>query len=168
MIARTPVPVSKFPGFWDSAGARLPAPSRNAIHNRSDALVLHPGEGEVTGPRESARDHAAAPRDARRLHRSSGFAGPPLYVHTGFDEVFVVLEGTLTTRVGDETHEVGPGGTVFVAGDTPHTFTNATGDPLRVLVICAPGGFEDYFRGLAAGDEDAAARASARAGYAPA
>jgi hypothetical protein len=30
------------------------------------------------------------------------------------------------------------------------------------------GGFEDYFRGLAAGDEDAAARASALAGYAPA
>ena len=135
-----------------------------------DALVLHPGQGEVievlgnrlvikaAAPRVTLVDYTAPP----------GFAGPPLHVHTGFDEVFVVLEGTLTTRVGDETHEVGPGGTVFVAGDTPHTFTNATGDPLRVLVICAPGGFEDYFRGLAAGDEDAAARAAARAGYAPA
>jgi uncharacterized cupin superfamily protein len=102
-----------------------------------DALVLHPGEGEVievlgnrlvikaAAPRVTLVDYTAPP----------GFAGPPLHVHTGFDEVFVVLEGTLTTRVGDETHEVPPGGTVFVAGDTPHTFTNATGDPLRVLVI---------------------------------
>jgi len=135
-----------------------------------DALVLHPGEGEVievlgnrlvikaAAPRVTLVDYTAPP----------GFAGPPLHVHSGFDEIFVVLEGTLTTRVGDETHEIRPWGTVFVAGDTPHTFTNATGDPLRVLVICAPGGFEDYFRGLAAGDEDAAGRASARAGYAPA
>ena len=53
-------------------------------------------------------------------------------------------------------------------GGTPHTFTNATDDPLRMLVVCAPGGFEDYFRALATGDEGEALRVSAELGYASA
>ena len=97
----------------------------------------------------------------------AGFPGPPLHVHPGFDEVFIVLDGTLTVRVRDQVYEVGPGGTAYVEGTVPHTFANATAEPVRFMVTIAPGGFEDYFRALAAGDDDRAAAASERFGYAP-
>lgn len=131
-------------------------------------LVLAPGEGEVisvrgvrvvlkaAAPRVLVADYTAPP----------GFPGPPLHVHTAFDEVFVVISGTLTVRVADEVHEVAPGGTAYVHGSTPHTFANAADEPLRFLCVCAPGGFEDYFRALAAGDHAGVAAASERAGYA--
>jgi mannose-6-phosphate isomerase-like protein (cupin superfamily) len=131
-------------------------------------LVLAPDEGEeinvrgvrillkAVAPRVTVADYTAPP----------GFPGPPLHIHTEFDEVFLVLSGTLTMRVGEDVHEIEPGGTAFVAGSTPHTFANAGGDPLRFVAICAPGGFEDYFRALEAGDEDGVTAAAERAGYA--
>jgi mannose-6-phosphate isomerase-like protein (cupin superfamily) len=92
-----------------------------------------------------------------------GFPGPPLHVHA-FDEVFYVLAGRLTFRVGDEVHEVGPGGCAYLPELVPHTFANPTDERARFLVVCAPGGFEDYFRALAACDSGAVAEVSARMG----
>jgi mannose-6-phosphate isomerase-like protein (cupin superfamily) len=135
----------------------------------SSTLVLAPGEGErieVAGNR--IRVLAAAPRMTVIDYTAPpGFPGPPLHVHTAFDELFLVLEGRLEMRVQDDVHEVGPGGSAFVEGGVPHTFANPAAEPVRFLAICAPGGFEDYLRALAAGDRDGVAAASARAGYAP-
>jgi hypothetical protein len=64
-------------------------------------------------------------------------------------------------------HEVEAGGTAYADGSTPHTFANPSAEPVRFMVAIAPGGFEDYFRAMAAGDEEAAAAAGARAGYEP-
>lgn len=112
----------------------------------------------VSSPRVSVTDHTAPP----------GFPGPPLHVHPGFDEVFVVLDGTLTLRVDDEVHEVGADGTAFVEGAVPHTFANASAEPVRFMAVMAPGGFEDYFRAMATGDDERVAAVSERFGYAPA
>jgi quercetin dioxygenase-like cupin family protein len=97
----------------------------------------------------------------------AGFPGPPLHVHPGFDEVFIVLEGTVTLRAGDDVQEAGPGGTLHVAGETPHTFANQSAAPARFLVAITPGGFEEYFRAMAAGDDARVAAVSERFGYAP-
>jgi mannose-6-phosphate isomerase-like protein (cupin superfamily) len=51
-----------------------------------------------------------------------------LHIHPGFDEVFVVLEGTLTVRVNDEVSEIGPVASASVSGLVPHTFANETED----------------------------------------
>jgi mannose-6-phosphate isomerase-like protein (cupin superfamily) len=121
---------------------------------------------EVRGTRIAIR--VASPRVTVTDHEvPGGFPGPPLHVHPGFDEVFVVLSGLLVVRVGDAVHEVGPGSTAYVDGSTPHTFANPAAEPVRFLVAMAPGGFEDYFRATAAGDDEAAAAAGARFGYAP-
>ena len=95
------------------------------------------------------------------------FAGPPLHVHPGFDETFVVLDGRLEVTVRDEPMELTAGAAAHVSGNVPHTFRNPTGSRVRFLLICTPGGFEDYFRGLAAGDEKMIAAVSERFGYAP-
>jgi quercetin dioxygenase-like cupin family protein len=54
--------------------------------------------------------------------------GPKLHTHP-YEELFVVLEGTASFRVGDRTVEVGPQNIVIVPPNTPHGFTN-TGDGL--------------------------------------
>jgi mannose-6-phosphate isomerase-like protein (cupin superfamily) len=93
----------------------------------------------------------------------AGFPGPPLHVHD-FDELFYVLAGRLTIRAGDDAHELEAGGCGYVVGDLPHTFANATDERVRFLCVCAPGGFEDYFRALVSGDQAAVAAASERHG----
>jgi mannose-6-phosphate isomerase-like protein (cupin superfamily) len=133
-------------------------------------MTIHrSGEGEsieVRGTRILVK--VASERVAVTDHEvPGGFPGPPMHVHPGFDEVFVVIGGTLTVRVGADVQEIGPGGTAYVSGSTPHTFANASEEPLRFMVVIAPGGFEDYFRAMGRGDEEAAAEVATRLGYAP-
>lgn len=136
--------------------------------NASHDQTLVPPEGgeliEVAGnririivatPGQLVCDYTAAPR----------FAGPPLHVHPGFDETYLVLEGALGVTVRGEEHELGPGAASYVRGTTPHTFRNPGDDPLRFLSICSPGGFEHFFRAIAAGDQALLAETCERFGY---
>ena len=100
-------------------------------------------------------DYSAAPN----------FPGPPLHVHPGFDETYLVLEGRLQVTVGEERRDLEPGTAAYVRGSVPHTFANPTGERARFLSVCAPGGFEHFFRAVAAGDGAAIAEISERFGY---
>jgi mannose-6-phosphate isomerase-like protein (cupin superfamily) len=131
--------------------------------------ILAPDDGEVLDARGNRLVIKVA--SDRQLicdyTASAGFPGPPLHVHPSFDETFLVSEGRLTIRVGDEVTRLGPGAMAFVPGDIPHTFANTEPAPVRFLLVCSPGGFEDYFRSIAAGDESGMAAAALRTGYAP-
>lgn len=78
-----------------------------------------------------------------------GFPGPVLHRHETFADSFYVLEGTLTVRVGDATVEAAPGSFVFVPPGTAHTFSNPGAQPVRLLNLMAPGGFEQYLKEVA-------------------
>jgi mannose-6-phosphate isomerase-like protein (cupin superfamily) len=82
-------------------------------------------------------------------------SSPPLHVHHREDEAFWVLEGTLTVRCGDRTFTAGPGSFTFLPRGVPHTFVVEGDAPVRLLSICVPGGFEEYFvaAGRPAGDD---------------
>ncbi|MBV8945514.1 MAG: cupin domain-containing protein [Solirubrobacterales bacterium] len=72
--------------------------------------LLAPGEGElievagnriliiVANPPLLVCDYSAAPH----------FPGPPLHVHPGFDETYLVLEGRLEVTVAEERRELPP------------------------------------------------------------
>jgi len=81
--------------------------------------------------------------------------GPPPHVHTREDEFFYVLDGAFEIRIGDEVHELGPGGFAFVPRGTVHNFRNTAETPSRILVGFTPGGMEGFFResGLRATDD---------------
>lgn len=53
------------------------------------------------------------------------------------DEVYVILRGRGTLRVGDQDHQVRPGSVMSVDHGEDHRFTDITED-LHVLVIFAP------------------------------
>lgn len=63
----------------------------------------------------------------------------PLHVHHADDEAWYVLEGMLRFQIGEESHEVGPGGAVLAPKGTPHAFGNARrGEPARYLLVTTP------------------------------
>jgi len=79
-----------------------------------------------------------------------GFTGPPPHVHEQLHDMFYVLEGTLTMRLGDAMLELGPGSFACVPPGTVHTFANRSDQPVRFLNFNTPAGWEDYMRDLAA------------------
>lgn len=135
--------------------------------NGNGHTLLAPGDGEVleaggnqliikvASPSQLVAEYTAPPH----------FDGPPLHIHPGFDETFLMLEGRLEVTVRDERAELAPGATAYVSGTVPHTFRNPAGDRARFLLICSPGGMEQYFRGIATGDNDLVAAIAQRVGY---
>ena len=60
----------------------------------------------------------------------------PQQPHTE-DEIYYVINGAATIRVGDEDRPVREGSTIFVAKEVEHRFHSITED-LEILVIFAP------------------------------
>jgi mannose-6-phosphate isomerase-like protein (cupin superfamily) len=79
-----------------------------------------------------------------------GFAGPPSHVHERLHDMFYVLDGTLTMRLGDETTELPEGSFVCVPPGIVHTFSNPSQTPVRILNFNTPAGWESYMRDLRA------------------
>lgn len=138
-------------------------------HTDNGHALLGPGEGELIEARGNrVVIKAASPSQLVCDYTAAAhFPGPPLHVHPGFDESFLVLEGRLEIRVGDEVTELTPGSSAYVSGNVPHTFANRTPEPARFMCVCSPGGWEHFFRALAAGDAEMIAAVSERFGYAP-
>jgi quercetin dioxygenase-like cupin family protein len=69
----------------------------------------------------------------------------PPHTHTREDECNFVLEGELTCEVGGEIVVAPVGSYVLKPRDVPHALCNTGTEPVRVLEILTPGGFESYF-----------------------
>ncbi|GGD26278.1 hypothetical protein GCM10011335_31660 [Aureimonas glaciei] len=72
----------------------------------------------------------------------------PLHTHAE-DELFYVIAGTPTFRLGEQVRDVSPGSIVFIPAGTPHSWINKTSSELRMLAIFAPGGVEHLFTRIA-------------------
>ncbi len=78
-------------------------------------------------------------------------SGPPRHIHHDAEETFIVVEGRIRLWVAGETSELGPGEAVVVPRGTEHTFQVIGDGPCRKFVILTPGGFEEFFAEMAAG-----------------
>jgi quercetin dioxygenase-like cupin family protein len=70
--------------------------------------------------------------------------GPPPHRHD-FEEMFTVLDGEVQVTFRRDTITARAGETINVPANAPHSFTNATGTPARLLCMCAPAGQEEFF-----------------------
>lgn len=72
--------------------------------------------------------------------------GPPLHIHLNQDEIFFIVEGSYTFKVGDDMHYLTAGDTIFLPRQVPHAFAQ-TSDTGKMFFIFTPSGkMEDYFR----------------------
>jgi quercetin dioxygenase-like cupin family protein len=109
-----------------------------ADHQQLEWLGGHPIEILLDG------SNTAGQVTVVRSHLAAG-SSSPLHVHHREDEMFVLLRGEGLFWVGDECHEVGEGGAVFLPRDVPHAY-HFTSPEVDLLTICTPSGMEDFFR----------------------
>lgn len=93
--------------------------------------------GETTGGHFCLLEHTLAP----------GFESP-WHVHRNEDEAFYVIEGTVAFLCDEAWHVAGPGTWVYGPRDIPHGFRVVGSTPARMLLQCAPAGFEGFVREL--------------------
>ena len=70
--------------------------------------------------------------------------GPPPHRHD-FEESFTILKGEIETTFRGKQLLVRAGETVSIPANAPHSFINASGQPARLLCICAPAGIDEFF-----------------------
>lgn len=70
--------------------------------------------------------------------------GPPSHRHD-FEETFSVLEGEIEATFRGQTTTVRAGETIHIPANAPHSFTNGTDAPARLLCTCSPAGQEEFF-----------------------
>jgi mannose-6-phosphate isomerase-like protein (cupin superfamily) len=110
-------------------------------------VVLAPGEG-----RSYPMGRISAVFKADGTETAGGYSisewwlephctGPGTHQHPE-DDVFYVLEGTMSVLVGDEWVDAPRGSFVLVPGGTPHDFENRGDERAGMLNVSAPGDFE--------------------------
>lgn len=72
-------------------------------------------------------------------------SAPPLHTHHREAEVFVLFEGSMIYRAGDETFELKPGSSIYLPRGLPHAFRVVGPDPARFLALTFPGGLENLY-----------------------
>jgi mannose-6-phosphate isomerase-like protein (cupin superfamily) len=120
----------------------------------SEPVLVPSGEGEIVG--DSPRRRVEILSDAEELHATWSRFGPrsegaELHVHRHHIDLFYVLDGELTVRLGIEDESVVvPAGTLArVPPLVVHGFRNGSDADVRYLNFHAPGrGFADFMRGL--------------------
>ncbi len=71
-----------------------------------------------------------------------GCAGPGAHTHDANDDIFYVLEGTVSFLLDGDRIDAGTGCFVRVPPGVEHDYGNQTGETARMLNIYIPGGFE--------------------------
>jgi mannose-6-phosphate isomerase-like protein (cupin superfamily) len=120
-----------------------------------EATVYRPGEGETIGGPTTVTIKATGEETNESFYLGEavlepGFRGPPPHRHRRLHDMFYVLHGTLTMRLGDETLELEPGSFVCVPPGVVHTFSNPRDTPVKILNFNTPARWENYMRDLAA------------------
>jgi quercetin dioxygenase-like cupin family protein len=77
-----------------------------------------------------------------------GFA-TPYHVHHREDEAFYVIDGEVAFVLDGNWKRVGPGSYVYGPREIPHGFRIVSVAPARMLILCTPGGFENFVEELA-------------------
>jgi quercetin dioxygenase-like cupin family protein len=134
-----------------SAGSPERTPPRGAEDVRQPRIVVLNISGSDALPYDAGRVRfIAGSKDTGGANAVVELTELPGYTtawhrHNNCEESFYVLEGVLTIRIADATHELPAGSYVLIPRGTPHGQGNFSANPLRLLTTFAPGGFEEFF-----------------------
>jgi mannose-6-phosphate isomerase-like protein (cupin superfamily) len=113
--------------------------------------IVEPSKGEVIANRAGRRVTLLldTPELAfSEMIHGSGQPGTDPHVHHNHTDAFLVVEGTLTIGLRDETFEAPSGTFVVIPLNVIHFFVNASDGTVRFFNFHTPSqGFGDYLRG---------------------
>ncbi len=102
-----------------------------SLEDAPDVLGDYPGEMRFLTASLEAEQSALT---YRRMPPGTGGRGSYGHRHRTQEELYLVLEGTLTFKLGDEVLEASPGTAIRVAPDTPRSVHNDS-DQDAILII---------------------------------
>lgn len=71
--------------------------------------------------------------------------GASLHCHLNEDEVIFVLDGVLSTQLGNQRETAAAGAAIFLPRNIPHDFRNDGQQMMEALALIVPAGLENYF-----------------------
>jgi mannose-6-phosphate isomerase-like protein (cupin superfamily) len=125
-----------------------------SAEKKRSPIVVTPGGGR---PYPMGSVHAVVKADGAETRSQYSISewwlepytrGPGPHQHDE-DDVFFVIEGTLSIFVGGEWFEAPKGSLVIAPGGTPHDFENRTAQRAGFLNMSVPGDFEPELEGIA-------------------
>jgi mannose-6-phosphate isomerase-like protein (cupin superfamily) len=105
-------------------------------------IVIPPGQGHRLGNVEFLARTTDTPRFNFGIIEIAPGRVLEDHVHDGEDDAFYILEGRMTFTFGDEAVDAPPGTFVLVPPRIRHGFRNDQDEPVRMLNIHAPAGFD--------------------------
>jgi mannose-6-phosphate isomerase-like protein (cupin superfamily) len=105
-------------------------------------VVVGPGEGHRLGNVEFLARTADTPRFTFAIIEIAPGRVLEEHVHGEEDDAFYIVEGEMTFTFGGEERAAPPGTFVLVPPGVSHGFRNDGEQPVRMLNIHAPGGFD--------------------------
>ena len=112
----------------------------------SESAIFRPsGSSEMTWAMNQLFEHLLGPGEGdgrvgvALVTQEPGFA-TPLHRHHNEAEAFLILEGTMTYRAGDEMFRMSSGDFVWLPQDVPHAFRVTSKAPAKVLALTTPAG----------------------------
>lgn len=118
------------------------------MDRRRDPVVRLAGDGrEYRMPKMHALFHADGEETGDtysvsewRLEPNSD--GPGAHSHDMNDEIFRIIEGTMSVLVGEHWIDAPAGSVIIVPSGVTHDFANRTDAPAALFNVFIPGGFE--------------------------
>jgi quercetin dioxygenase-like cupin family protein len=105
-------------------------------------IVVAPGRGHRVGNVEFLARTADTPRFTFGIIDFAAGRELEAHVHDDEDDAFYILDGELTFLLGEQVVAAPPGTFVLVPPGVEHGFRNDGVDPVRMLNIHAPAGFD--------------------------
>jgi mannose-6-phosphate isomerase-like protein (cupin superfamily) len=118
-------------------------------------VVLGPGEGRsydmgrIRAVFKADGDEAAGRCSISEWRMEPNTTGPGPHSHPE-DDVFYVVEGTMSVLVGDRWVDAPRGSFVLAPGGVTHDFENRSAEPAVVLNVSCPGNFEQHMPDIVA------------------
>jgi len=106
------------------------------------AIVVPPGQGHRLGNVEFLARTADTPRFTFGIIEIAPGRVLDAHVHPDEDDAFYILSGEMTFVLGADEVAAGPGTFVLVPPGVEHGFRNDQAEPVRMLNIHAPAGFD--------------------------
>lgn len=78
----------------------------------------------------------------------------PLHTHVDAEEAFYVLDGEVEAWLDGATRVAGPGSFLVVPRGVPHGLRRVSTEPVRMLTLISPPGFEKLFDAVVADGEE--------------
>jgi mannose-6-phosphate isomerase-like protein (cupin superfamily) len=108
----------------------------------AQAIVVAPGQGHRVGNVEFLARTADTPRFTFGIIEIAPGRVLEAHVHGEEDDAFYIVSGEMTFVLGEREVAAPPGTFVLVPPGVEHSFRNDGAEPVRMLNIHAPAGFD--------------------------